>query len=265
MAEFKFSCPQCGQKIRGDVNYAGLQINCPACQHPIVVPPPPSQPPIAPATRAAPVKSPKTFKPPPLKKILIAGVCAAALAAGIIASIHYGFWNSTRTIWSNWSALSGSKAQWNFAHGKITGRSTTGESMLASPEKYADVTFSATVQITNREASLAIRMQDRNNGYLVVFVSNGARMIRNNGYIALEKETSGNMTILATSRGYSSSLGQTARITVIAQGTLVEVRVNGKKLLQARDSTFTTGSIGIQVFGNPNFPGDATFSKVSFR
>jgi hypothetical protein len=41
MAEFKFSCPQCGQHIQCDTGYAGMQIDCPICQKPIVVPQPP--------------------------------------------------------------------------------------------------------------------------------------------------------------------------------------------------------------------------------
>jgi hypothetical protein len=39
MAEFKFSCPQCKQKIQCDSSYAGSQINCPVCQRAIIVPP----------------------------------------------------------------------------------------------------------------------------------------------------------------------------------------------------------------------------------
>ncbi len=38
MAEFKFSCPQCNQRIACDVSYSGMQINCPSCQKLIVVP-----------------------------------------------------------------------------------------------------------------------------------------------------------------------------------------------------------------------------------
>ena len=38
MAEFKFSCPQCGQHIQCDTGYSGAQINCPSCQQAIVVP-----------------------------------------------------------------------------------------------------------------------------------------------------------------------------------------------------------------------------------
>ena len=51
MAEFKFSCPQCGQRIQCDTSYSGMQINCPVCQKPIAVP----QTPLA---AAAPVQPP---------------------------------------------------------------------------------------------------------------------------------------------------------------------------------------------------------------
>jgi hypothetical protein len=276
MAEFKFSCPQCGQKIRGDVGYAGLPIICPACQQPIVVPSPPTQSPIPPATRAAAVKPHGRFKLPVLKRfkmpakrtLLIAGASAAVLAVVITTTIYFGFWNSTRTIWNSWTPFSGDKKQWSFAHGKITGHSATGEIMLASPGKYRDVTFSATVQIASGQTALAIRMQDRNNGYLVVFAAGRARNPGNGGSIALEKMTSGNGAILATTRGNltsMSSIGQTAKIKVIARGTLMEVLVDGKKVLQARDSTFTAGRMGIAISRNANLPGDATFSKVSFR
>lgn len=43
MAEFKFICPDCKQHIQCDSLYVGSQINCPACQQLIMVPPiPPS-------------------------------------------------------------------------------------------------------------------------------------------------------------------------------------------------------------------------------
>lgn len=56
MAEFKFSCPQCNQRIQCDAGYAGTQINCPSCHQAIIVPQAPgaSAPPPVPATPAAP-------------------------------------------------------------------------------------------------------------------------------------------------------------------------------------------------------------------
>ena len=42
MRDFTFACPHCGQSIQCDAGQAGAQLNCPACQQAIVVPPAPS-------------------------------------------------------------------------------------------------------------------------------------------------------------------------------------------------------------------------------
>jgi hypothetical protein len=44
MSEFKFSCPNCQQNIAATSEYSGLQINCPSCQTPLVVPAAPDAP-----------------------------------------------------------------------------------------------------------------------------------------------------------------------------------------------------------------------------
>jgi hypothetical protein len=83
--------------------------------------------------------------------------------------------------------------QWHWANGKINANSTTGDSILASGKDYDDVTLSAIVRVTHREGSLAIRMQDANNGYLVVFTPwNDA------GRISLVKRADGNEVALAS-------------------------------------------------------------------
>ena len=38
MMEFKFACPSCGQHILATEAYSGEQVDCPACQAPMVVP-----------------------------------------------------------------------------------------------------------------------------------------------------------------------------------------------------------------------------------
>jgi DNA-directed RNA polymerase subunit RPC12/RpoP len=40
MSDFKFACPQCGQRLRCDDRHAGRQILCPKCQHLILIPAP---------------------------------------------------------------------------------------------------------------------------------------------------------------------------------------------------------------------------------
>ncbi len=261
MADFKFSCPQCGQKILCDTRYAGSQINCPSCRQPVVVPQP--QAAATPVGRAVQFKASKSSA---LRNILIASLCAVVLAAGVVAVLHYGIGDSTRIIWTTWPALDGDKSQWNFSNGVITGHSADGESTLASPGKYGDVTFSATLHTANREATLAIRLQDKENGYFIVFAPDGTPILGNRGYIALIKKSSGVSSRLDTyTKKNMTSIGQTAKIKVVARGPLIEVWVNGTKLLHATDSAFAAGNIGIRVYATPNYPCDATFSKVTFK
>jgi len=70
MAEFKFSCPHCDQHILIEEGYAGVQLNCPACQKLITVPAAPgaARPPAPPAAlgihrTAAPPAAPAAARP----------------------------------------------------------------------------------------------------------------------------------------------------------------------------------------------------------
>ena len=129
------------------------------------------------------------------------------------------------------------------------------------------MTFSATVSTTNREASLAIRLQDAGNGYLIIFAPPRTPVPWNkSGFVAVIKKVSGTETTLVSyNKRPLLAIGQTAKLKVIARGPSIEVQLNGTKILHASDSTFATGHIGLRIFGDPNYPCDATFSKVTFH
>jgi hypothetical protein len=142
-----------------------------------------------------------------------------------------------------------------------------GNSIFASSEEYRDVTFSAVASTTNREASLAFRMQDADNGYIVIFGPPRTPCPWNpNGLILLVKRISGSdTTILTCQKRKLAIIGQSAKITVVARGPLIEVHLNGVKILQANDETFASGYIGFRIDGWEDFPCDATFSHESFH
>lgn len=166
-----------------------------------------------------------------------------------------------RSIPSDWSVISGDNAQWSSTNGVISGHSTTGDSILASGKEYHNLTFSAALTSPNREASLAIRMHDAKNGYIVVFVPYSA----NYGQVNLVKRLGGDEMVLASYHGeLLSSVDRTAKITVIASGPIIEVRLSGTRILRVSDATFSMGLIGLRIFGAENWPCDATFSKVTF-
>jgi hypothetical protein len=72
-------------------------------------------------------------------------------------------------------------------------------------------------------------------------------------------------TILAYQKRKLATIGQSAKIAVVAKGPLITVFLNGEKVLQAHDTTFTTGYIGLRIDGWEDFPCDATFSHVTFH
>src|SRR6185437_5906890 len=62
MSDFKFFCPECGQKISGDARLSGSQISCPACQQNFTVSPAPMA---APALVAEPMPAAVAAHAPP--------------------------------------------------------------------------------------------------------------------------------------------------------------------------------------------------------
>jgi alpha-L-rhamnosidase len=191
-----------------------------------------------------------------------AGVLLAALTTAIVS---YQMGKPMRTIESDWSAISGDNGQWVFADGQIEAHTITGDSILASSEKYGDVTFSATAKTTNREASLAFGMQDAANGYILNFTPVGSPG-EPNGFVRLRKRVGNNETTLAVYQGSRlAATGKSARIKVVAKGSTIQVFLNGANVLRAHDATFTTGYIGFRVYGWGDSPCDATFSGVSFN
>src|ERR1035441_7616689 len=190
-----------------------------------------------------------------------AGVLLVLVTTSIIL---YYLGKPMRTIQSEWSAISGNEGQWSWSGGKIEAHTVDGDSIFASGKKYGDVTFSAIAKTTNREASLAFRMQDAANGYILNFTPVGSPG-EPNGFVRLRKRIGNDETTLAIYQGPRLvATGKSAKIKVVAKGSSIQVFLNGANVLRAHDTTFTTGSIGFRVYGWADFPCDATFSHVKF-
>jgi serine/threonine protein kinase len=191
------------------------------------------------------------------------GVVLLCLAAVALSILFYNKAKPDQGIPKDWSVLSGQKEQWSWANNAIKGHSTTGDSILGSAKKYSDVTLSVIAGSTNRGADLAIRMQDADNGYIVVFTPDDTPWAAENGsLVKLEKRTSGEAVELA--KFIRRSLPQSAKITVIAKGPWIEVRLNGDSVLRVHDTTYASGFIGLRIYGDPVKPSDATFSNLTF-
>ena len=201
------------------------------------------------------------------KTALVAGACVL-LAAGtttltLVASrpVHI------QGIPKDWSIMSGNSDQWSWSDNSINGHSTTGDSILASTKQYGDVTLSAMVSTTNHEATLVLRMQDADNGYLAAFVPDGTPTAkRDTSKIVLIKRSAGEEKELAIfKRRRLSAPGQLEKLTFSAKGPRLEIRLNDVPILKANDTTFTSGFIGLRVYGWGDIPCDGVFSNLTVR
>jgi hypothetical protein len=191
------------------------------------------------------------------------------LLAGIVVLLFY---TTDETIHfhgipRDWSCLSGDVRQWSWTDNAIYGHSTNGDSILASAKEYGDVMLSAMVSTTNREASLAFRMQGPNDGYLVIFGPDGtATASWNGGHIWLIKREAGQEQQLAMfDRGGLSAPGQPEKLAVIAKGPRLEVRLNDVTIMKTNDSTFDSGYIGLRIYGDSKYSCDGVFSNLTVR
>jgi serine/threonine protein kinase len=199
--------------------------------------------------------------------IVVFAVACALLAVGIAASLFYKTVETVHVegIPRDWSVLKGATDQWHWTDNTFTGHTTTGDSILASTRQYDDVTVSAMVSTTNREAALVLRFQDANNGYLAVFVPDGTAAARDDtSKISLLRRIAGEEKELGLfiRRGLSAP-GQLEKLTFSARGSRLEVRLNDVVILSTNDSTFASGYVGLRVYGDPKYPCDGVFSNLT--
>ena len=93
MAEFTFSCPQCGKGIQCDARYAGSQINCPNCQQVVAVP-------STALPDAAPGREVIQIKKSAMRNIL--AVAAAIIVLAGLGSFGWHLWFGNSRLAGDW-------------------------------------------------------------------------------------------------------------------------------------------------------------------
>jgi hypothetical protein len=171
---------------------------------------------------------------------------------------------STICIPAGWSVMGLGTSQWRCVGDVIEAHSSAGDSILASSDDYADVVLSARVGTNNREASLAIRMQDISNGYIVIFIPDGVSFRNGSGGLWIAERVAYSEDYIGYYHGPGfPSVGESALLSVSATGSSIEVSLNGQEVLQASDTTYTSGRIGLRINGDAQFPCDSSFADIA--
>jgi hypothetical protein len=188
----------------------------------------------------------------------------AFFVLGIVLFVQGCATPSPRTpLLQSWTTIGTAPADWQRTESTVTGLTTAGDSLLVSDKVYGDVTFSATASTPNREASLAVRMKDAANGYLLIFVPDGLSWNNGVGGIWFAKRTAGAESRLGYYHGAGfPSLRQNARLAVVAAGASFKITLNGSEILSVTDATFPSGRVGLRIYGDSGLPCSATFGDV---
>lgn len=198
-----------------------------------------------------------------MKTAAVVSTCVL-LTAGTATLTIYKMGEPMRKVQSEWSVISGNEGQWSWSAGKIEAHTIDGDSILASSKKYSDFTFSANVSTPNREASLAFRMLDASNGFILNFTPVNSPG-EPNGFVRIRKRVGNDETTIAMYQGPRlAATGRSAKMKVVAKGSSIQVFLNGANVLRLHDTTFTNGYLGLRVYGWGDSPCDATFSDLSF-
>jgi serine/threonine protein kinase len=161
----------------------------------------------------------------------------------------------------DWIAIGGTWIGPN--DGVVHGETAAFEGLYLYRQTYTDFTFTTEAQAVDREASVAFRMQDANNGYVVIMIPTGA--IGGNPGIYLAKRVQGVYSFLASTQQHLPAVGQWASISIQVLGMRMQVSVNGTVVLDVADTAvphFTQGRIGFRIYGDTAAPCHANFRNM---
>jgi hypothetical protein len=164
---------------------------------------------------------------------------------------------------TEWLALSG---QWSWpGPGLLYGESEDLDGLILYQQDYADLSFSAEVQALDREASLAVRMLDGDNGYLVTLIPRGSK--GGNPGVWLVKRVHGGDTFPASSSQNLPSVGEWTTLSVQATGARFIISLNDQVAIDYTDAdsaapAFPFGQLGFRVYGEATAPCHAYFRNI---
>lgn len=158
---------------------------------------------------------------------------------------------STTGLVTNLAGLAPVSGSWSTSPGGLTG-SSTGDGFDLSTTVGSNVNYAADITV-NTGGSGALVFRSNNTG------SNAyvANVDVTNQFVKLFKFVNGSATILAT---YSTALvgNQTYNLRVLANGTSLQVFLNGASVISATDASFGSGQLGVNVWN-----GSSTFQNVN--
>lgn len=159
-----------------------------------------------------------------------------------------------------WEVISG---EWKEQDNVLKGSSGSGDGFIFIKDKtYKNFTLECNIKVENREGSIAFRVVDKNNMYILVFnpkVSKDAQ-----GSVLLIRRIKGKETYFAGAELYVKS-NCWIKLKLIVEGKTIRVYANDKFILSVDDENLSEGKVGLRVFGDFLSGCDAYFYDFSVK
>ena len=161
---------------------------------------------------------------------------------------------------SNWEVLSGN---WKVVDGGINGNSGGGDGLILFKGPFLkNFTLECKISVENREGSLAFRVSDKNNMYLLVLSPKTDE--ESQGSILLIRRVKGKETYFAGAEQYFK-IKEFVKIKIVCDGNKIDAYVNDKFAVSVEDANLPSGLAGLRVYGDFFNGAAASFKDFSVK
>ncbi|GGI46571.1 hypothetical protein GCM10008018_17760 [Paenibacillus marchantiophytorum] len=155
-------------------------------------------------------------------------------------------WQWASTGNGTWAVQTDDTIRTSGESGIYTGTSNAGTTsqVSAGDANWSDYIYSSMVKFKTGsvyDASLRFRIQDTNNQY-------GLTLDGNSNRVKLSKQVGGTWSTISTANGITFAPEKWYNVAVRAIDDFISVSVNGVTVLQANDSTYKTGKVGLALY-----------------
>ncbi|OGF48701.1 MAG: hypothetical protein A2231_09555 [Candidatus Firestonebacteria bacterium RIFOXYA2_FULL_40_8] len=148
-------------------------------------------------------------------------------------------------------------------NGEVQGASGGGDGIiLYKGRAFTNFVMECKVRVENREGSLAFRVIDKNNLYILVL--NPKTSDEAQGSILLIRRIKGKETYFAGCEQYFRVKEQ-VKMKVICEGKKIDIYINDKFSLSVEDGNISSGFVGFRLFGDFFNGSNAYFKEFSVK
>ena len=159
---------------------------------------------------------------------------------------------------NKWEKISG---DWVVLNDTLKGSTSSGDGLIFLKDKvFKDFILECKISVESREGSIAFRILDKNNMYILVFnpkVNKDAQ-----GSLLLIRRIKGKETYFAGLEQYVP-LRTWIKIKLVVEGKKINVYSNDNFVLSVEDENFSEGKVGMRVFGDILSPCTAYYKDFS--